>query len=86
MLVAIVVRPFPRCRIAASSIGCSGQSSRPSPTVRGQSPVTPGWRSTRCWTGFATRLAAKVALHTLCTWLNHQFGRPDLAVATVIDW
>ena len=36
--------------------------------------------------GFATRLAAKVALHNFCIWLNRQFGRPDLAAATLIDW
>jgi hypothetical protein len=37
-------------------------------------------------TGFATRLAAKVALHNLCIWLNRQLGQPDLAVAELIDW
>jgi hypothetical protein len=37
-------------------------------------------------TGFATRLAAKVALHNFCIWFNRQFGQPDLCVAELIDW
>jgi hypothetical protein len=36
--------------------------------------------------GFRTRLAAKVALHNLCCWLNQQLGRPLLAVADLVDW
>jgi len=31
-------------------------------------------------------LAAKVALHNFCIWLNRQLGRPDLAFADLIDW
>lgn len=37
-------------------------------------------------TGFGTRLAAKVALHNFCIWLNRQWGTPDLAIAELIDW
>src|SRR5690606_1052213 len=36
--------------------------------------------------GFQARLAAKVALHNLCCWLNRQQGRPLLAVANLITW
>jgi hypothetical protein len=36
--------------------------------------------------GFAARLAAKVALHNFCLWLNRQLGRPALAVADLIEW
>ena len=36
--------------------------------------------------GFAMRLAAKVALHNFCIWMNRQLGRPDLAFADLIDW
>ena len=31
--------------------------------------------------GFQVRLAAKMALHNFCIWLNQQLGRPLLAVA-----
>jgi hypothetical protein len=37
-------------------------------------------------TGFGTRLAAKVALHNFCIWLNRQLGQPDLCLADLIDW
>jgi hypothetical protein len=37
-------------------------------------------------TGFQARLAAKVALHNFCLWLNQQLGRPLLAFATLLDW
>jgi hypothetical protein len=37
-------------------------------------------------TGFQTRLAAKLALHNFCIWLNEQLGRPSLAFADLIDW
>jgi hypothetical protein len=37
-------------------------------------------------TGFQTRLAAKVALHNFCIWLNQQLGRQPLAFATLLDW
>jgi hypothetical protein len=36
--------------------------------------------------GLLARLAAKVGLHNRCIWLNRQGGRPDLAVADLIDW
>lgn len=36
--------------------------------------------------GFRTRLAASVALHNFCAWLNLQLGRPKLAFADLIDW
>jgi len=37
-------------------------------------------------TGFNARLAAKVALHNVCIWLNRSLGRPGLAIADLIDW
>jgi len=37
-------------------------------------------------TGFQARLAAKVALHNFCIWLNTQHGRPLLAFADMVDW
>lgn len=36
--------------------------------------------------GFRVRLAASVALHNFCIWLNRQLGRPPLAFADLIDW
>lgn len=36
--------------------------------------------------GFAARLAAKIALHNFCCWLNHELGRPLLACADLIAW
>lgn len=36
--------------------------------------------------GFRIRLAASVALHNFCIWLNLQLGRPKLAFADLIDW
>lgn len=36
--------------------------------------------------GLQARLAAKVALHNFCLWLNAQLGRPRLAFAELIDW
>ena len=36
--------------------------------------------------GFQARLAASVALHNFCIWLNKQLGRPRLAFADLIDW
>jgi Transposase DDE domain len=36
--------------------------------------------------GFATRLAAKVAFHNFCCYLNAALGRPLLAVADLIAW
>ena len=36
--------------------------------------------------GLQARLAAKIALHNACLWLNRKFGRPLLAFADLIDW
>lgn len=36
--------------------------------------------------GFRARLAASVALHNFCIWLNLQLGRPKLAFADLIVW
>jgi hypothetical protein len=36
--------------------------------------------------GLRARLAAKVALHNLCLWLNVQWSRPPLAFADLIVW
>ena len=35
--------------------------------------------------GFQARLAAKVALHNFCIWLNVQPGREPLAFADLLD-
>lgn len=36
--------------------------------------------------GVRTRLAAKVALHNFCIWLNRQLGRADLEFADLLGW
>jgi hypothetical protein len=36
--------------------------------------------------GLQARLAAKIALHNFCIWLNEQLGRPRLAFADLVDW
>ena len=36
--------------------------------------------------GLRARLAARVALHNFCIWLNEQLGRPHLAVADLLGW
>jgi hypothetical protein len=36
--------------------------------------------------GFRARLAAKIALHNFCMWLNEQLGRSRLAFADLVDW
>jgi hypothetical protein len=36
--------------------------------------------------GLRARLAARVALHNFCMWLNHQLGRPRLAFADLLGW
>jgi len=36
--------------------------------------------------GFHARLAAKVALHNFCCWLNRQLARPTLAFADLLGW
>lgn len=37
-------------------------------------------------TGFQARLAAKIAFHTFCIWLNQGLGRSLLAFAQLLDW
>src|SRR3712207_3826910 len=37
-------------------------------------------------TGLRARLAARVALHNFCIWLNDQLGRPRLAFADLLGW
>jgi hypothetical protein len=32
------------------------------------------------------RLAARVALHNFCIWLNERLGRPRLAFADLLGW
>jgi hypothetical protein len=32
------------------------------------------------------RLAARVALHNFCMWLNEQLSRPSLAFADLLGW
>jgi hypothetical protein len=39
----------------------------------------------RAFTGFCARLAAKLALHNFCCWLNQHLGRPLLAFADLLD-
>ena len=36
--------------------------------------------------GFQARLAARVALHNFCCWLNRHLGRPLLAFADLLGW
>lgn len=36
--------------------------------------------------GVQARLAAKIALHNFCLWLNEQLGRPRLAFADLVAW
>jgi hypothetical protein len=36
--------------------------------------------------GFASRLAARTALHNFCIWMNRQLGRANLAFADLVDW
>jgi hypothetical protein len=36
--------------------------------------------------GFQARLAAKIALHNFCIWLNEQLGWPRLAFTDLVDW
>jgi hypothetical protein len=36
--------------------------------------------------GYHTRLAAKVALHNFCCWLNQRLGRDTLAFADLLGW
>ena len=37
-------------------------------------------------TGSQTRVAAMIALHNFCIWLNRTYGRPNLAFADLINW
>ncbi len=36
--------------------------------------------------GLWVRLAARVALHNFCIWLNDQLGHPRLAFAELLGW
>jgi hypothetical protein len=36
--------------------------------------------------GLRARLAARVALHNFCIWLNDQLGRPHLAFVDLLGW
>jgi hypothetical protein len=36
--------------------------------------------------GLRARLAARVALHNFCIWLNEQLGRPRLSFADLLGW
>jgi hypothetical protein len=36
--------------------------------------------------GFQARLAATMALHNFCIWLNERLGRPHLAFAELVEW
>lgn len=36
--------------------------------------------------GFQARVFAKMAVYNFCLWLNHQMGRPLLALADLLDW
>jgi hypothetical protein len=36
--------------------------------------------------GLRARLAARVALHNFCVWLNERLGRPRLAFADLLQW
>ena len=36
--------------------------------------------------GVRVRLAAKVALHNFCIWMNRQLGRPNLAFSDLLGW
>ena len=36
--------------------------------------------------GLRARLAARVALHNFCIWLNERLGRPRLTFADLLDW
>jgi hypothetical protein len=45
-----------------------------------------GWERPHALAGFQARLAAKVALHNFCFWLNQHLGRPSLAFADLLDW
>lgn len=45
-----------------------------------------GWERPHDLTGFAARLAAKMALHNFCIWLNRQLGRPGLAFCDLWAW
>jgi hypothetical protein len=36
--------------------------------------------------GLRARLAARVAVHNFCIWLNEQLGRPRLSFADLLGW
>ncbi len=44
------------------------------------------WERPHALDGLLARLAAMLALHNFCIWLNRMLGRPNLAFADLIDW
>jgi hypothetical protein len=44
------------------------------------------WRAPHELEGLRARLAARVALHNFCIWLNDQLGRPRMAFADLLGW
>ena len=44
------------------------------------------WERPHKLSGLRARLAARVALHNFCIWLNGQLGRPRLAFADLLGW
>jgi hypothetical protein len=44
------------------------------------------WERPHTLDGLLARLAAMLALHNFCIWLNRLLGRPNLAFADLIDW
>jgi len=44
------------------------------------------WERPHALDGFQARLAAKVALHNFCFWLNQHLDRPPLAFADLLEW
>jgi hypothetical protein len=44
------------------------------------------WERPHALAGFQARLAAKVALHNFCFWLNQHLKRPSLAFADLLEW
>jgi hypothetical protein len=51
------------------------------PPVRGPLPCLPHEMG-----GLRARLAARVALHNFCIWLNDHLGRPRLKFADLMGW
>jgi hypothetical protein len=66
----------------------SGLSSQIVETVYEKLHATFGLRAERPHElqGLRARLAARIALHNFCVWLNDQLGRPRLAFADLLGW